>query len=921
MTVTGRRRLTARLLRTHPGPSALLAALSFLLSAVAVSVPIVLSALVDATAREAVAALAPGARDLEAAALGLPSVGAGAADLEGDLDAVWGRWQSRLADIRDGLDEPLASLVGEPSSVSRISMRADGAGVALSGGDGRNSVVLALDPRYTENAVLVGGAWPEPTATDDAADADAPPMQVALSEETARALEWDIGEVQSDPVAAVSLVLTGTFEARAGSEEHWYHVPSVLVPQVEYAAGSGDRIVTGTGFLAPEMLASWAGSTGRTQVWFPLHASAMDAADAGAVLQQLRQLTAHAHRVGTQEEGIGSVLTLSFRTTAIDAIEGAVASAGAMSAVIALTLSAPAGVAVAVVALACRVVARTRRASLGLLATRGASPLLLRGMLAAHGVVLGLLPALLAAATIVAIAAVARLPVPTPTWIGAGVVAVLPAIILGLTPLPPPGLRDLERAPSRARATLRVAAEGVVVALAVIATAALLSSSSADAAVGSSASETGGEAVLPAIVPLLWGLAGCVLALRLVPLPVRMLFARARRGRGLVGFVGGARALREPAAGIAPVLALVIGMSSAVGSGVLYGSLQHEIESTARLTVGADLQVTRADLSTETLAELRAVPGIEALAPIAVMPASSLRAGAGASVDVAVVTVLFADPADLAAAQDADFALLPAGADLESPGDEVPVVLSARASAAIDGEEEVRLEGAQAVVVDVSRAGGLESVSANWALAAAADVEQIAGLRVPASSAALFRLSPGADVAAVAAAVAEIVGPDAVVTTPGERIAALSGQTGTAAIRVGLLAATVGVALLGALTVVLTLALGSRGRDRTLALLRVLGAPPRVSRGLIAWELWPGAASAVVIGVGVGLALPALILGAVDLRAFTGAPSNPAYHLDPLLLGGAVVGFAVVTAAFTLIALAVSRRVRATTLLRGGQEG
>lgn len=920
MTVTDRRRLTARLLRTHPGASALLVALSFLLSAVAASVPIMLSALADATAREAVTALAPAARDLEAAALGLPSVGDGAAGLEGDLDLVWGRWQSRLTDIRDGLDEPLASLVGEPSSVSRISMRADGAGVALSGGDERNSVVLALDPRYTENAVLVEGAWPEPTVTDDATDAGASPMQLALSEETARALEWDIGEVQSDPVTAVSLVLTGTFEARAGSEDHWYHVPSVLVPQVEFAAGTGDRIVTGTGFLAPEMLAFWAGSTGRTQVWFPLDASAMDAADAGVVLQQLRQLTAHAHRVGTQEEGIGSVLSLSFRTTAIDAIEGAVASAAAMSAVITLTLSAPAGVAVAVVALACRVVARTRRASLGLLATRGASPVLLRGMLAAHGAVLGLLPALVAAALVAAIASAARLPVPTPAWIGAGVVAVLPAVILGLSPLPPPGLRDLERPPSRARATLRVAVEGVVVAMAVVATAALLSSASVGA-VGSSASGAGGEAVLTAIVPLLWGLAGCVLALRLVPLPVRMLFARARRGRSLVGFVGGARALREPAAGIAPVLALVIGMSSAVGSGVLYGSLQHEIESTARMTVGADLQVTRADLSTETLAELRALPEVDAVAPIAVMPASSLRAGAGASVDVAVVTVLFADPAELAAAQDADFPLLPAGADLAHTGDEVPVVLSARASAAIDGEEEVRLEGAQATVVDVSLAGGLESVSANWALASTVDVEQIAGLRVPASSAALFRLSTGTDIAAVAAAVAEIVGADAVVTTPEERIAALSGQTGTAAIRVGLLAATVGVALLGALTVVLTLALGSRGRDRTLALLRVLGAPPRMSRGLIAWELWPGAASAVVIGVGVGLALPALILGAVDLRAFTGAPSNPAYHLDPLLLGGAVAGFAVVTAAFTLIALAVSRRVRAATLLRGGQEG
>ncbi len=638
-------------------------------------------------------------------------------------------------------------------------------------------------------------------------------------------------------------------------------------------------------------------------------------------MRQLRIFTANAHPVGSQADGLGGVLTLTFRTTTIATLEDALNSSRAMVAVVAITASAPAGVAVAVLALACRIVARSRRSALALLIARGATGADARGALAVHGIVYGAVPAVIGAAIVLGIARAAGIPPTLASFVGPLVIAVLPAALLWFTPPPPAGLRDEvdgDAVPSARRRRLRVALEAAVVAIALLASAALVSGVLAGSRVGSSGTRAAaaGADLLVAGVPLLWGLVGCVVALRLYPLPLRAIFARLSRGPGLVGFLGAARALRDPAAGVAPVLALVIGMSSAVTSGVLLGSIQHGIDTTARAEVGADLQISRAELSEAMVGEIRAVDGVEAVAPIASAIGGNLRA----SREFLVVTMLFADSDELRAAQDPDYPLMPDGADLQAPGATVPTVISERVSAAIEGATEFTLQGAPASAEGVGVASAPEGIGPTWVLIDDSRADRLLGQRTPPVTSALVALAPGADTSAVEAAIRGIVGDEAGVSTPSARAAELSSGTGAFAIRVALIVGTAGVAVLGALTVMLTLALGSRGRDRTVGLLRVLGAPPRAGRALVTWELWPGVAAALVVGTAVGLALPALLLWAVNLGAFTGSMS-PAYHLDPLLVGGAILVFLAITAGLSLLALALSRRVRVTSLLRTGQEG
>ncbi|MET0812655.1 MAG: ABC transporter permease [Microbacterium sp.] len=907
--------LRRRMLRTRPGGPVLVAVLCLVLAAIAAGVPIALSALGDATVRAAADSLAPGARDLEANAAGFPQSGAGDADLPDETAAVWGAFDARLADLRSDIGDPLEALLDEAQYVARTEPMFE-----VEGGDELNLVGFAVDPRYRERATLVDGDWPAPPLSLGGAQGpQVEPIEIALSARSAEELEWPVGEVRG-AATATPMRLAGTFDQADGSEDYWYHVPSVLVPRM-WIDDAG-RHVNATAFLDPQALELLQGWQGATAVWYPLHADDMSAADATEVARQLRVFTANAHTVGSQGAGLGGVLALTFRTTTTATIDAALATTRAMSAVVAITASAPAGVAVAVLALACRIVARDRRSALALLTARGASPPAVRGALAMHGVVFGLIPALLGAALVMVSALVVGGIPPTMTSLfGPLVVAVLPVAILWFTPPPPAGLRDEadgDAIPSAGLRRRRLALELVVVVLALLATGALVSGVLSGARVGSAGvrAAAAGADLLVAAVPLLWGLVGCVVALRLYPLPLRAVFARQSQGPRLVGFLGAARSLREPAAGVAPVLALVIGMSAAVSSGVMLGSIQHGIDTTARVEVGADLQVARADLSGETLDRIRALDGVEAAAGIASVPSGYLRAGR----DLVVVTMLFADPDELRAAQDPEHPLMPAGVDLAARGATAPLVASDRVDDASDGATDVTLEGAPARIEGVGEASAPEGIGPNWVLVDAARADRLIPRRTAAVTSALVALEPGADAAAVESAIRELVGDEAVVTTPSARAAELSSGTGAFAIRAALIASTLGVAVLGALAIMLTLALGSRARDRIIALLRVLGAPPRSGRALVAWELLSGVAAALVVGTAVGLALPALLLWAVDLSAFTGAAS-PAYHLDPLLLAGAIVAFVAVAAVSTLIALALSRRVRAAALLRTSQEG
>src|SRR5699024_3840872 len=117
--------------------------------------------------------------------------------------------------------------------------------------------------------------------------------------------------------------------------------------------------------------------------------------------------------------------------------------------------------------------------------------------------------------------------------------------------------------------------------------------------------------------------------------------------------------------------------------------------------------------------------------------------------------------------------------------------------------------------------------------------------------------------------------------------------------------------------IVLTLVLAAPARARLVAVLRTLGAGPRVARALVAWETLPLVVVAAVFGTLLGLGLPPLLAGAVDLRRFTGWTAQPELVYQPLLITGVVAAVGAVLAVAVLIAAAVAHRLSLSVLRIG----
>jgi len=186
---------------------------------------------------------------------------------------------------------------------------------------------------------------------------------------------------------------------------------------------------------------------------------------------------------------------------------------------------------------------------------------------------------------------------------------------------------------------------------------------------------------------------------------------------------------------------------------------------------------------------------------------------------------------------------------------------------------------------------------------------------------ALIDLTESADTAAVSAEIVALTAPSGEVLDPKRAAAEIRSAPTVGGLAIALIIAMVIAGVLSAVAVVMTSVVGSRARTRLLALLATLGLTTRQARGLAAWEIAPIAITAIVAGTLLGIAMPWVVLGGVDLRPFTGGSTQPAIVIDPLIIGALVVGFIAVVVLAVFIAVAIGRRVSAATTLRMGEEG
>ena len=388
-------------------------------------------------------------------------------------------------------------------------------------------------------------------------------------------MDWPIGQdrsVSSTGFPEIGVRLVGTYQARDATDRLWSQVSATLTPST-VLNDPGKPLVTGVGWVEPgsypQFLPISDGAEMRT--WFPLKPSALTSRNSAEFTTQLREFGRETHSVPGEEyipswqgtTDVAGVTELRLSSSSLSAVhESDIAGAFAL-AMIAMFASGPIGIAVAVLVLAAGMVLRQQRRSLALIGARGGSDSQLRTLLAIEGLTIGV-----PSAAVGALVAALLLPHDTTVaaWTWPLLVGLLPAVLFAVASRRTgTGREDLTSQDERTwRWTLEL-----LVLLAAVAAIVVLRTRGLE----ESSPDTGVDPLLAA-TPLLLSLAACLVVMRAYPWLLRQLLVRAARWRGPTALLGLARALRDPAAGLAAVLAMVTSVGIAVFSGVALTTLR-----------------------------------------------------------------------------------------------------------------------------------------------------------------------------------------------------------------------------------------------------------------------------------------------------------------------------------------------------------
>jgi putative ABC transport system permease protein len=857
--------------------------------------------------RYALRATEPTARDFSADTRGapIPASGRSTSDfgLAPELEAVWGYPLQQAADARSRMDPGLREVLA-PGRVVVEFDPSDAVPVDPTVKRPRTRILLRYDAELDTRVRWVEGR--EPGVTDlDTGDV----TEFGLTAEAAEAMDWSLDEQRDLPRPGGILqrvALVGIYEVIDPADDDWTHSP-LAVHFSRVQVGEEPPLFTAVGFAAPADLQTPLRYTDNvsSSVWFPLDIDAMHADDTRALIASMRLFTTQSFSFEVNVESF-FVDGLQFGSNAPITMTQALARLEATSALVGLIASGPLAVAIVVLALTARMLALRRRSSLQLAEARGASPRLRAGLLAVEGLIIGAIGGI-GGGVAGAIVGGGRGPI---LWLVPVLVALTPAVVL-----PVLGLLVARR---RVRADLgsgsvsaarwRAVAELGVVALAATASVLVLT--------GASSRSDGSPDPLITVLPLLLAAVGCVITLRLVPLGLALIERGVPARRGLIDLVGPARARRDPAVRVAPVLAVVVGVAIAVFSVSFAATVEAGTRVAARSAVGADLRVTAPYIAQEELDALASLDGVRATSPVY---ADEQRSAELPTADLGVMVYVI-DVAELRAVQTEPDAAIPTPDALitDDATGPVPVIASAELAARV-GDETLIVQGQDVDIVAIAPPETPLGSVRSWI---AVDRSQADRLLATTFSPAvvLIDLTDDADATTVADEARSIVGAGGTASTPESVAETRLQDPALIGLQLALLAAIGVVALLLALAIGMTLVLGAPARGRLLALLGALGFRRTRELALIVWEVAPAVLIALPAGAAVGLTLPYIVVPALDLTGFIGGSVQPIVRLGGLMPLYVVLGFLAVTVLAVLVAALVARRVTAAGTLRSIDE-
>ncbi|NLE96805.1 MAG: ABC transporter permease [Propionibacterium sp.] len=869
-----------RLFRADPWVVVALAVLAFVVALAAAATPRAMSTVADRQLEQTVGMLAGWEREPQAV---WNQDEAPRSWVGHEMPEPVGAYAAGTERIRDAQPAPLRDVLGTGqlirTSVRYTSFSPDFERTGLY----RADVHASINPTLDESVELVDGAWPT-------YDGDGP-FEAVLAHEVAELLGVDIG----DPLAP-EYVLVGTVAPRDPEDPRWQQLDLGDRAFVETDPNLG-TIATVMAYLAPDFQGSIhdeAGMTYRNVLWYPVDVRTLTGGvDVAQLQSQLTRMLADSHvLLDAEEASPGAPVAVRFESELGSTLERVIKEQQEAAMLVAIVAAGPVGVAGAVMALGAALTVVRRRPTLDLMTARGASPEQLRTMIGLEGALCTVPAAVAGHLVALAVAGVS----PWWAWPVTLLVGLVPAaaLIFAIRGLGVRTRSDLSVRGGR----LRLTAEIAFLAVTAAATWQLLTRVDAG----------GGVDLLAVATPMLLAFSAVLLTLRLYPVPLAALSAAFRRGPGIVGHLGAARALRDPAGGLVPTLAVVLGVSVAMLSTVMLGTVTRGAETAVWNEVGASARLS-GRATDEVLDRASEIDGVTAAGRISQTTDDRPLTVGGETESVRIWVV------------DDSMEDVWAGSPLiEAPGPELftPGAIVTGGEVAIDAGE-----GTLGGVGDVRVVGHLDTIpgtiaTSRWVLVAESTWHASGGA-IPNASLAFVRAHPGADLDAVGAELEALV-PYSRVSTVAGGLERNAENVVMRALGATFVAAAAGTALLTALALVVVQFMGARSRAELLAVLRTQGMRRGQARGIVAWELGPIAVTAVAVGALLGVGIAALLASSLDLSGLTGSTAAPALYLDPLVLGGVLLAVVGTVAAAVAVSAWLAGRTNLAQALRIGED-
>lgn len=776
-----------------------------------------------------------------------------------------------------------------------------------------------------------GGAGGSESGLGTGATATVPVFEVALSTDAARAIGAGVGSLlvlEPDPSEAVSgrysrriaIRIVGLYDALAPNDDYWYG-DTDLVRSRLFALSTEIQFVDFAAFVDPAAYGPLLAATDPRDVlpvrytWHLfVDPARLDSAGAQGVATDLRRAET------VYPANSSGVARAALQTSLLTLLTDELARWQGARTVLAVVAVGPVLATIGAILLVSILVHRRRRAAQRLWLARGARRASLLAGFVSEALLVTLPPGVLggSAAAVVVPSVDPGVTVALGAIVGLVAAALVAAPAIGELRAAGVGVveRDPGSAPSVARGRRRLVLEAFLVVLAVAAAVALRDRGARLPASGSTGSDAlarldplGGIDPLVIGAPALAAAAAGLLAVRLVPFPLRALSIAAAARRDLVPMLGVARAVRDAAA---RAILLVVLLTAAMGAFAAAG-LQHigdAADQIAWQAVGARVRVAAAvGGALPSATEAAQWPGVTGAAGAYRGPATIAQVGGP-------VTVLAVDRAiEAVDAGTSAEAGLPAVMLGPAPTGDQPLPALISAAVARDNPG-IRPGGSVAMGI-----GGLRlqvhvvGTPATFPGLAGQDrfvivVREQLGLapsrQLPTTD--LFLDAPGGPADGLRAAAAAAA-PGSTLTSQVDTADALRHEPSIAALSAGILVAVVVAAGYAALAIVVALALSGAARGTETAHLRALGTSRRQVLELVVVEHLPTVAVSVAAGVALGLGLFVALEPGLGLGDLLGSTADVPLRLEPAALALLVLGVALVAGLAIEIGALVADRV------------